>query len=342
MFAVSDGTVTLRAPGECGECGECGYCLAEAAADRSKEEDGDGESTPVPAGDEQPGAVVATLQMASRCPQCAEQNVRVRAVEARKDGAVVRTFCEVRATSDDRSRSRLRMRPKQDCDKTWISSFLSWADTKRLASTGVGDAADYARRALAIKRGERPSRRTPHASALLLPPAPPPLAVPDAEADACELPTLAPGLWVGGASAAADLDWLRARGITHVLNVALEVPDYHPTELVYHSMRFRDASDDMMPMMDALPAAHAFIDDALAHGGAVLVHCRMGMSRSAAVAVSYGMQRGVPLKDALAAVVEGRRGISINFAFKAMLELLQQRRDGTDGMRNTRSFRAAT
>ena len=166
-----------------------------------------------------------------------------------------------------------------------------------------------------------------------------PAAMPDEpanEVDACELPTISPGLWIGAASAAANLEWLRATGITHVVNVASEVPDYHAGELTYHSMRLRDSTDDMVPMMKALPAAHAFVDAALASGGAVLVHCRMGLSRSAAVTASYGMQRGVPLKDALAALTAGRHGFSLNFAFKAMLELLQQKHAGTAGMRNTR------
>lgn len=226
-----------------------------------------------------------------------------------------------------------------------------WPDIEQLSATGADRASDNARRALRLRRGlGTRSARAPRAPravappALPAPPAPPapPLAVPDAEADACELPTLAPRLWIGAASAAADLNWLRARGITHVVNVAAEIPEFHPAELTYHSMRLRDAFDDMLPMMDALPAAHAFIDAALATGGGVLVHCRMGMSRSAAVAVSYGMQHGVTQQDALAAVRHGRLGLGINFAFKAMLEILQQRHSGTEGERVTRSSRTAT
>ena len=166
--------------------------------------------------------------------------------------------------------------------------------------------------------------------------------MPDAEADACELPTIAPRLWVGAASAAANLGWLRARGITHVVNVASEVPNFHAAELTYHSMRLRDSSDDMVPMMRALlPDACSFIDAALAAGGTVLVHCRMGLSRSAAVAVAFAMHRGVAQSDALAddsqVRSQGRCGLSINFAFRAMLEMLQQRHTGIDGERNTRS-----
>lgn len=164
-----------------------------------------------------------------------------------------------------------------------------------------------------------------------------PLAVPDADEDACEVPTVAPRLWIGAASAAANREWLRARGITHVVNVALEVHNFHPDELVYHNMRLRDTSDDVVPMMEGLPAAYAFIDAALASGGAVLVHCRMGLSRSAAVVAAYGMQRGVAQRDAIAALTQGRRGLSINFAFRAMLEMLQQKADGTTGLRHTRS-----
>ena len=162
--------------------------------------------------------------------------------------------------------------------------------------------------------------------------------MPDSDADACELPTIAPRLWVGAASAAGNLKWMNARGITHVVNVASEVPDFFPAELQYHSMRLRDTSDDMVPMMRALPDACSFIDAALASGGTVLVHCRMGLSRSAAVAVAFAMHRGVAQSAALAALSQGRRGLSINFAFRAMLEMLQQRHAGIEGVRNTRSL----
>jgi hypothetical protein len=32
VFVLSDGAVTLRAPGECGECGYCGYCVQRGGA----------------------------------------------------------------------------------------------------------------------------------------------------------------------------------------------------------------------------------------------------------------------------------------------------------------------
>lgn len=317
------------------ESEEAGEYFSSDDEDEDDEDDGvEADGTPTPDGEDAPLALPETFPE-TPCPRCSSARTQYRYTQSQTKGAVTRWSCRVRLSRARGcfSDSLTRTRASQDCDKTWVTSVRPWKEVRRLAFEGAGVAAQRARVALRNRpKGRRASRAAPVEVTLK-----PKKTTVVADVDACELPTVAPRLWIGAATAAADLEWLRAHGITHIVNVAAEVPDFYPDELTYHSMSFRDCADDMKAMMDALPAAHAFIDSALASGGGVLVHCRMGLSRSAAVAASYGMQRGVALSDTLAALKEGRNGLSLNFAFQAMLELLQQKHAGIEGVRNTRS-----
>ncbi len=60
------------------------------------------------------------------------------------------------------------------------------------------------------------------------------------------------------------------------------------------------------------------IEEALACGGRVLVHCKEGISRSATIVVAHLMQTGVPMLEALAHVKK-RRSVFPNDGFLRQL-----------------------
>ena len=75
-------------------------------------------------------------------------------------------------------------------------------------------------------------------------------------------------------------------------------------------------------LLQRLPSALDFMAAALAGGGAVLVHCAQGVSRSAAVATAHLMRtRGLDYDDALAALREGHPAAAPNEGFAAQLRL---------------------
>jgi protein-tyrosine phosphatase len=91
-------------------------------------------------------------------------------------------------------------------------------------------------------------------------------------------------------------------------------------------------------MRGALEHAVDVIDAALAGGGAVLVHCKLGKSRSATLVIAYAMQRhNFNLKDAYDAAFTGRHGLLLNLGFETMLRHLQEEREGPTAVRKTRS-----
>lgn len=110
---------------------------------------------------------------------------------------------------------------------------------------------------------------------------------------------IVPNLWLGSHADAFSAEELRAHGILNVLNVALEctTPDTLTTTQgdktpirVKHVM-LEDHSDENITAY--FEECNSFIYDAIEnrHEG-VLVHCRMGVSRSATIVIAYLMEHG--------------------------------------------------
>eukprot|EP00051_Salpingoeca_urceolata_P011690 m.145174 g.145174 ORF g.145174 m.145174 type:complete len:149 (+) comp17215_c1_seq1:96-542(+) len=80
--------------------------------------------------------------------------------------------------------------------------------------------------------------------------------------------------------------------ITHVLNVADDVPNFHEgdaDELTYLRLEVQDEGKDA-GISRVFGASTTFVREALAHGGVVLVHCANGTNRSATVTIALVMQ----------------------------------------------------
>jgi hypothetical protein len=89
------------------------------------------------------------------------------------------------------------------------------------------------------------------------------------------------GIFLGDLSCALDLTQLKQRNITHVLTATNRMKPMFPDDLHYLVLDFPDSADQNL--LDAFAAAHEFIAEAHAAGGAVLIHCMAGQSRSVTV-----------------------------------------------------------
>ncbi|XP_059790972.1 dual specificity protein phosphatase 12 isoform X1 [Balaenoptera ricei] len=101
-----------------------------------------------------------------------------------------------------------------------------------------------------------------------------------------------PGLFLGGAAAVAEPDHLREAGITAVLTVDSEEPDFN-TGAGVEGLRslFVPALDKPeTDLLSHLDRCVAFLGQARAEGRAVLVHCHAGVSRSVAVMTAFMMK----------------------------------------------------
>jgi hypothetical protein len=103
-------------------------------------------------------------------------------------------------------------------------------------------------------------------------------------------------LYLGDRHDSCDRALLSKHGVTHVVNCAVGLPCVFPSELRYLSLGLEDPDREFSKRV---PAAMKFIDEGRT-SGAVLVHCGAGVSRSAAVVLSYLCHLGRPLHDACA------------------------------------------
>ncbi|XP_034025776.1 dual specificity protein phosphatase 26-like [Thalassophryne amazonica] len=131
-----------------------------------------------------------------------------------------------------------------------------------------------------------------------------------------------PSLYIGDQHSAENRADLSMHGITHVLNAAHSnrrgQPDlYQGMKITYMGIEAHDSCGfDMSGNFQ--PAAH-FIHKALRAGGKVLVHCHVGVSRSATLVLAYLMLRHhLTLVEAICAV-KVNRGVIPNRGFLRQL-----------------------
>jgi len=131
-------------------------------------------------------------------------------------------------------------------------------------------------------------------------------------------------LYVGNMKDAGDVDILHRLGIDHVLNVTTTTPAYaRAPDIVYKQLLAAD--NGYQNLKQYFDEAFAFIDLARKAGGAVLIHCQAGVSRSPTIAVAY-LIKNFPMSmvDAYRFVKSRRSIISPNLNFMGQLLEFEQ------------------
>lgn len=104
-------------------------------------------------------------------------------------------------------------------------------------------------------------------------------------------------LFLGNADVAGNSAWLLSANVTHIVNVASEVPNYYEKiffnddefQFTYRKEAFNDSEhENIMPKLHDLTD---FIKKGL-ESGSVLVHCKMGQSRSVSIIYAYLIKHG--------------------------------------------------
>lgn len=131
-----------------------------------------------------------------------------------------------------------------------------------------------------------------------------------------------PHLYLGSEWNAANLEELQRNRVSHILNMAREIDNFYPERFIYHNVRLWD--EESAQLLPHWKETHRFVEAARAQGTRVLVHCKMGVSRSAATVVAYAMkQYGWNLEQALRHVQELRPIARPNPGFLRQLQTYQ-------------------
>ncbi|KAG1705580.1 hypothetical protein DVH05_003267 [Phytophthora capsici] len=122
------------------------------------------------------------------------------------------------------------------------------------------------------------------------------------------------GLFIGSYGAACNFQALQGAGITHILCVSPSLALNFLEDFTYLQLQVADLSS--VNISEFFDEALGFIDTALSSGGKVLVHCFMGISRSATIVLAYLIARqALTLPDALRELRRVRPQIKPNSGF---------------------------
>jgi len=110
----------------------------------------------------------------------------------------------------------------------------------------------------------------------------------ETELDQQQISKVNDSLYVGSEITAKNKDLLISYGITHIVNCAGSVArNYYEETFIYKTLQLRDSpKEDVLKIFTDVVK---FIDNAVANGGRVFVHCQRGVSRGPTIALSYIM-----------------------------------------------------
>ncbi|XP_061541086.1 protein phosphatase Slingshot homolog 3 isoform X1 [Phycodurus eques] len=114
-------------------------------------------------------------------------------------------------------------------------------------------------------------------------------------------------LYLGSEWNAANFEELQKNNVGYILNVTREIDNFFPESFTYMNIRVYDVeATDLLPHWTD---TYKFINSARKSGQAVLVHCKMGVSRSSSTVIAYAMKQQRWSLDVALAYVRDRRSI---------------------------------
>lgn len=130
------------------------------------------------------------------------------------------------------------------------------------------------------------------------------------------------GLWISNWRPAKDIDWLKQKGITHVLGViplSLHKPLFYETTGV-KILYYNTEDNNGFRISIYFEESYLWIDEALSKGN-VLVHCGAGISRSATIIIAYLMKKNKWTMDHSLKLIQGARpNANPNLGFRKQLK----------------------
>uniref|UniRef100_A0A8C2I5H8 protein-serine/threonine phosphatase n=1 Tax=Cyprinus carpio TaxID=7962 RepID=A0A8C2I5H8_CYPCA len=129
-------------------------------------------------------------------------------------------------------------------------------------------------------------------------------------------------VYLGSEWNASNLEELQNSGVRYILNVTREIDNFFPGIFEYHNIRVYD--EEATNLLEYWNDTYKFISKAKKAGVKCLVHCKMGVSRSASTVIAYAMKEyGWDLERAFDHVKERRSVTKPNPSFMKQLEEYQ-------------------
>ncbi|XP_057667446.1 protein phosphatase Slingshot isoform X2 [Diorhabda carinulata] len=129
-------------------------------------------------------------------------------------------------------------------------------------------------------------------------------------------------VYLGSEWNASNYEELQRNGVGHILNVTREIDNFFPGTFDYLNIRVYD--DEKTDLLKHWDDTYKYITKVKDQGSKVLVHCKMGISRSASVVIAYAMKAyNWDFDTAMKHVKYKRTCIKPNTSFVLQLETYQ-------------------
>lgn len=126
-------------------------------------------------------------------------------------------------------------------------------------------------------------------------------------------------LYLGSEWNASNIEELSKNGVHYILNISREIDNFYPGILHYYNIKEWDCEETNL--LKYWENTHKFISKVREKKGIVLVHCKMGISRSASTVIAYLMKEYHMSRQEAYDMVKGMRScIMPNNAFWNQLE----------------------
>ncbi|CAF1099514.1 unnamed protein product [Rotaria sordida] len=131
-----------------------------------------------------------------------------------------------------------------------------------------------------------------------------------------------PHLYLGSEWNASNFEELKSNNIGYILNISREIDNFFPGHFKYLNVRVHDHDD--ADLLKEWEKTFRFINEAKTNNQCCLVHCKMGISRSASTVLAYLMkENNHSLIDALEYVKTRRSCINPNGGFRNQLVIYE-------------------
>ncbi|XP_004079200.1 dual specificity protein phosphatase 12 [Oryzias latipes] len=134
-----------------------------------------------------------------------------------------------------------------------------------------------------------------------------------------------PGVYIGTAADLNDCQALAAASVTHILSVESVDPGPQIPATGNFIRKWINALDEeTTDLLSYLDACNIFIDEAVKGGGATLVHCHAGRSRSATIVTAYLMKKHhLAFPEAYQRLKSVKQDVQVNRGFEEQLQLYE-------------------
>ena len=127
-----------------------------------------------------------------------------------------------------------------------------------------------------------------------------------------------PNIYLGNIQSAYQKEFLKEKGITHIITAVLGVSPIFPDDFTYLNINSIDYDNDNL--MTNFNKTNDFINKCIEKNGKVLIHCICGVSRSVTITCAYLMKnKNINPNEAIEFIKEKRPIAEPNCGFKKQL-----------------------